>query len=256
MGPSETIGRYLGACRTKYICPLNWKFYLRRHGLRASWRERQVRMRQAGKNAHRLMNFRPSEELPDEFIRLDPWEMAYLFWTAARAERGIVEIGRYNGGSTLVLGAANQAVPIWSIDIAPQDDDLFRRQIANIGLDARFELIVGNSQHGTFPQIAPSSYDLLFIDGDHSFAGCLADLENWWPGLAPGGSVVLHDCYHGCEVQDAVRDFFARNEATAVRGANISAWHWLTSEGSLAHFDKPAVPGERRSSGSGTMQHR
>jgi predicted O-methyltransferase YrrM len=35
--------------------------------------------------------------------------------------------------------------------------------------------------------------DLLFIDGDHSHEGALADWRNYGPLLRPGGIVVMHD---------------------------------------------------------------
>jgi predicted O-methyltransferase YrrM len=98
--------------------------------------------------------------------------------------------------------------------------------------------LVGDSQHGEFAEIGPESYDLLFVDGDHSYDGCLADLEHWWPGLAAGGSVLLHDCYQGNEVQEAVNTFFERNEARLIRDTNVPAAHWLTAEGSIVHAIK------------------
>jgi hypothetical protein len=35
--------------------------------------------------------------------------------------------------------------------------------------------------------------DLVFIDGDHSEAGCRLDWELWSPFVAPGGVVLFHD---------------------------------------------------------------
>ena len=35
--------------------------------------------------------------------------------------------------------------------------------------------------------------DLLFLDGDHSYEGCRADVLAWLPHLKPGGLIVLHD---------------------------------------------------------------
>lgn len=37
------------------------------------------------------------------------------------------------------------------------------------------------------------SLDLAFLDGDHSTAGCAADLELWWPKMKPGGLFAGHD---------------------------------------------------------------
>ena len=34
---------------------------------------------------------------------------------------------------------------------------------------------------------------LLFIDGDHSYDGCRADIRSWLPKLEPGAYVAFHD---------------------------------------------------------------
>lgn len=178
--------------------------------------------------------------LPKEFIRLDPWEAQYLFMLAQLASRGIVEVGRFHGGSTFLLSCANRQVPIWSIDVAPTDDDRLTKLFAENETGANVELISGDSHAGAFPQI--TEYDLLFIDGDHTRHGCLHDLENLTPGLASGGHLALHDCYAEFQVQQAVLDFTAGSGLTTIRSPYVISSHWLTSFGSFAHFVKPAVP--------------
>lgn len=47
--------------------------------------------------------------------------------------------------------------------------------------------------------------DLLFIDGDHTYAGVKRDFELWSPLVRPGGHVIFHDILphkdlHDCEV--------------------------------------------------------
>lgn len=37
------------------------------------------------------------------------------------------------------------------------------------------------------------SWDLIFIDGDHTYAQCARDLVNAWKHLTPGGVIVMHD---------------------------------------------------------------
>ena len=225
-------------CRTKHIVPLNWDFYRARHGWIEGSKEWRRRRRQAAKSGHRAMFFRDCGERLREFVRLDPWEAAYLTCLAVRARRGILEIGRFKGGSTLALALANGEVPIVSIDIAPVDDERLRSVLVEHEVGRNVHLLIGDSRNGQFAEAGPDSYDLLFVDGDHSYEGCLADLERWWPGLAVGGSVVLHDCYQGNEVQQAVDAFFGRNKARFVRSTSIPGAHWLTSEGSLAHAVK------------------
>jgi len=178
----------------------------------------------------------PAAGLPKEFIRLDPWEGEYLFLLARRARRAIVEIGRFHGGSTFLLACANSAVPISSIDLQPQDDERVRMLLHEHRVGGNVQLTVGDSQHTDYPAIG--SIDLLFIDGDHSYEGCTADLENWYPKVQPGGHVLLHDSYNGCAVQDSILDFTANRAVEFVRWPYIIASHWHTSQGSMCHFIK------------------
>ncbi len=59
----------------------------------------------------------------EEFIRLCPWETECLYQYSAMSKKGIIEIGRCNGGSTLIFPFSNPSTTITSIDINPQDDD-------------------------------------------------------------------------------------------------------------------------------------
>lgn len=38
-----------------------------------------------------------------------------------------------------------------------------------------------------------SEFDLIFVDGDHSYEGAKADLDNWCPRVRHGGRVLVHD---------------------------------------------------------------
>ena len=191
----------------------------------------------------RLLNKRPynipnTSALPKEYIRLCPWEGEYLFLLASKAKKGIVETGRFHGGSTFLLSCANSAVPINSIDIAPKNDDLVRRYFKENAVGANVNLIVGDSQNVKYEQV--KEFDVLFIDGDHSYEGCTKDLENWYPDLAVGGHVVLHDSYLGSPVQESVIDFIARRNVTVVQTPYIHSKYWHLTCGSLTHFIKNA----------------
>jgi predicted O-methyltransferase YrrM len=77
---------------------------------------------------------------------MDPWEGQFDFLISSMAKRGILEIGRFNGGSLFLMACANPAVPIYSIDIAPQDDACLREIFRSQGLGGNAKPIVGDSQ--------------------------------------------------------------------------------------------------------------
>lgn len=55
-------------------------------------------------------------------------------------------------------------------------------------------LIKGDSQDLAVIEQANDEYDLVYIDGDHSYEGAFADLENYAPMLKSGGFLVVDDC--------------------------------------------------------------
>lgn len=49
---------------------------------------------------------------------------------------------------------------------------------------------------------------LLFIDGDHSYVGCKADIDGWFPHMKEGGVMMFHDCDESSPgVMQAVAEF-------------------------------------------------
>jgi predicted O-methyltransferase YrrM len=235
----EFYKKFGGSARTKHIA-------FSRSGRDSLARAVYGQVRRAVLNpgkefAKRRFQLPSHSELPRDYIRLDPWEMEYMFIAASRARKGIVEIGRFNGGSTFLMSCANGNVPIWSLDIAPQDDDLLRSNFRKYGVGGNVDLIIGDSQNTKYPQV--KEFDVLFIDGDHTYEGCMADINNWYPHLAIGGHLLFHDSYatnhprHG--VQNAVSDFLESHpELQIIQSPYISPTHWNYPTGSIAHFIK------------------
>ncbi|CAD7945810.1 unnamed protein product [Amoebophrya sp. A25] len=65
-------------------------------------------------------------------------------------------------------------------------------------------------------------FDLIFIDGDHSYQETLYDLEAWSELVRPGGIVAVHDYSADCvncefEVVRAIDDFFGRRRRTRLK---------------------------------------
>lgn len=159
-------------------------------------------------------NVRPTTsttDIPLEFIRLDPEEVEYLYNVAGTATKGIVEIGRFRGGSTLVLASANPSVPVMSIDISPRDDAYLCKLAAQFDID-NIKLQSISSADATIE----GEFDMLFIDGDHSYEGCLFDLVKWGELLSVGGNIVLHDCFYNSGVFKAVVQFLQTRRSNYV----------------------------------------
>jgi predicted O-methyltransferase YrrM len=59
------------------------------------------------------------------------------------------------------------------------------------------------------------AFDLVLVDGDHSFEGGMADLVNVWPLVKPGGAVVFHDITHPAhlDLQRCFDEFVASKNA-------------------------------------------
>lgn len=163
--------------------------------------------------------------------RLDLAEAAHLF----RLVRGlgrprIVEIGRFQGGTTLLLAAAGADVLSVDLDLPMQAEVAppLAEALERLGLRERVELVVADSRVLPPP---PEPVDVIFFDGDHTRAGVLADVAHWWPALRPGGHAVFHDAtreYPWVEgVADALEEVRRRPDVREVPGA-----------GSIAHLIK------------------
>lgn len=176
-------------------------------------------------------------------LRFD--EAALLYRLARDAGRAtIVEIGRFKGGSTVLFAAAmEEGSALWSYDLhvpalpglrgAELDAEL-ADALRRLGRDAGVHLVVGDSRTVDLP---PGPFDILFVDGDHSYEGARADIERWSPHVREGGHLLFHDAvdtggygnvYPG--VQRAVAEVSAGSSFVAARGA-----------GTIAHFVRQAV---------------
>lgn len=55
--------------------------------------------------------------------------------------------------------------------------------------------------------------NVIFIDGDHSYEGCKADIDNWYPQMAKDGVMLFHDCDDSSPgVVQAIHEFVKRHD--------------------------------------------
>ncbi|MEO8223706.1 MAG: class I SAM-dependent methyltransferase, partial [Gammaproteobacteria bacterium] len=130
---------------------------------------------------------------------------AFLARVQARRPQVVVEIGTARGGMLFCFSqlAARDATLV-SIDLPGAincggQTATEREVFASFGpLTQQFHFLPVDShlpatRAKLVEILAGRTIDLLFIDGDHSYEGCLADFEMYHPLVSPDGLIALHD---------------------------------------------------------------
>ncbi|HEX8646663.1 MAG TPA: class I SAM-dependent methyltransferase [Thermoleophilaceae bacterium] len=130
----------------------------------------------------------PGWSAPEDCRKL--YELAYF------AEGPILEIGTYCGRSAVVMAMALRDAgrdhPIVSVDIDPAAAALGHRNARAHEVEERIVFVCSTAARflATVPEFEPA---LVFVDGDHSAPGVLADLDTIAPHVRPGTLVFFHD---------------------------------------------------------------
>jgi Methyltransferase domain len=123
------------------------------------------------------------------------FDEAALLWKAVNATSGnILEIGRNLAGSTVLLAAASEPDrEIYSIDNRSNEQSACKDFLARPENRARVHLLVTDSRKA-LPNLR---FGFLFVDGDHTFEGVLADVAAHWNSAQSDGAnpalVAFHD---------------------------------------------------------------
>lgn len=147
-------------------------------------------------------------------------ERGYLFQLASDlpANAQVVEVGSWMGASTCFIagGLKGEAARILAVDNfqglstcgedaawynrhfrklgANSTLEIFRENFASLGFTPRSEPVVSDSLAAARKLEAKrGTIDFIFIDGDHSYAACRADIEAWTPFVRRGGVIAFHD---------------------------------------------------------------
>jgi len=116
----------------------------------------------------------------------------------------IIEIGSYIGASTCCFGAALKkygsgkvfCIDTWNNDAMTEGKrDTWHDFQNNTAGYKKFIVPIRGSSIDVVDEVAArvKSLDLLFIDGDHSYAGVKADWDAYKRFLRPGSIIVFHD---------------------------------------------------------------
>ena len=96
-----------------------------------------------------------------------------------------------HGSQTLHLVDSWRHLPSWNKPFNV-DDETFEKNFATVrklvdefGLNR--VILHRNTSREAAPEFADHSLDYVYIDGDHTVAGVVADCLLWWPKLKPGG---------------------------------------------------------------------
>lgn len=163
---------------------------------------------------------------------------------AARRPRVLVEIGTFDGNTTLqmALNAPAGAVvhtidlppdapatsqPIAAADVAFVDDPgKARRKYQGTPVEAKVVQHLGDSTAFDFAAFTRDGpIDLAFVDGGHSYECVRSDTENVLRHLAPGGAVLWHDftpLWSG--VYRYLNELAAKHELVHIRGTSLAYW--------------------------------
>ena len=116
-----------------------------------------------------------------------------------------VELGTNRGCSAIAVGRLIQSwgghitcVDKWATGPNLVGLDVFVATVAAAGLAGTIRMLQATTADGArrwaeAKRRWAGEIDYLYVDADHSYAGCLADLELWWPFLRVGGLIAGDD---------------------------------------------------------------
>lgn len=161
------------------------------------------------------------KEVSDVEGYLAPDEMRFLALIAAcpTANGEILEIGSFKGKSTIILAKAaalTKNSKIHAVDpmTAPSETDPDLRgdasSLADFQKNIEAHKVAENVEfHQTFSYELAKTWEkpirLLWIDGDHTYAGTKLDFEGFVSHLTDGAIVAIHDVLH--EFEGGIRVF-------------------------------------------------
>jgi len=116
-----------------------------------------------------------------------------VLWGLARLvkPRTYLEIGTLYGSSCLAVtkGSEGSVERVVSIDLNPMTQRMAEENLRASGYRGECRFLVGNSRTVK----VEGGFDLVFVDGDHTFEGVKADVQKFWHHVNPGGYMGLDD---------------------------------------------------------------
>lgn len=97
-------------------------------------------------------------------------------------------------------------------------DQLYIKYCQNTAQFGNIKTYRGHS-HNLPEMFADEYFDVIFIDGDHSYEAVKKDIELWYPKVKPGGIIAGHDYTeeYGYGVVKAVKEYFGDREVNILK---------------------------------------
>lgn len=156
----------------------------------------------------------------------------------------MVEIGSYQGRSTIVLAGATNVIaidPHAGNDRGPGQWDTSAREgqgdhehfVANLeraGVRERVRHVRLPSQEALAE--LPGPFDAVYVDGAHRYSPALADIRAYGARVRPGGTLLIHDSFSSVGVTLAiVRQLMPSGQ-----------WTYVGRDGSLTEYRRAPAP--------------
>ena len=88
----------------------------------------------------------------------------------------------------------NDGIPSHSDGLDTQQDyDIMYQGMLQLQLEKPFVKVCRGYSHDIVKEFPDEFFDLVYIDADHTFEGCLQDLIDWYPKVKPGRFFVGDD---------------------------------------------------------------
>jgi predicted O-methyltransferase YrrM len=116
----------------------------------------------------------------------DIWE--YVTYFSEVAKGNVLEIGTRRGDSTaaFLVGVEQKGGHVYSVDVKDCCVYPNHRQWTFIQADSV-------KQNAFVKAQIPAAFDVLFVDGDHSYNAVFSDLNHYGALVVPGGKIIVHD---------------------------------------------------------------
>ena len=160
----------------------------------------------------------------------------------------MVEVGTYEGRSAcwllehVLTHPSSQLVCIDTFELLPAAEEVFRKNIRDMGAEDRIVLRKENSTDA-LRNLPAQSFDAVYIDGSHEAADVLSDGVHAWALLKTGGLLIFDD-YSESFFEDAIHE--PSRAIDAFLYANAAAYDLVERKYQVVLRKKERVPAKFR----------